>query len=135
MPSEEMGGRRLPQSPEVSAGPVMLAVFGFLAFTAVSMGILFFYLRAASPGSFAPAVKHPYPEPELQVSPQDDLRKFEAAQRAALSGYAWIDRSKGLARIPIAEAMQIIVSRGQHAYDAPDKPVVGPETDHQGAQP
>ena len=48
-----------------------------------------------------------------------------------LSGYGWVDRSKGIARIPIDEAMRIIAARGDHAYDplraAGRKPTIKPE--------
>ena len=40
----------------------------------------------------------------------------------ALSGYDWVDRSKGLARIPIDDAMRIIAARGDHAYDRSEPP-------------
>jgi len=63
-----------------------------------------------------------FPEPVLQKNPQEDLRRFEHDQRAALSGYSWVDRSKGLVRIPIEEAMRIIVARGNQAYDPLDQP-------------
>ena len=83
---------------------------------------LFFYLRSTAPGVFKSAVEHPFPEPTLEKSPQDDLRRFERDQRAALSGYGWVDRSKGLVRIPIEEAMRIVAARGDHAYDPLDPP-------------
>ena len=83
---------------------------------------LFFYLRTGAPGAFRQATEHPFPEPALQKKPQDDLKRFELEQRMSLSGYGWVDRSKGIARIPIEEAMRIITARGDHAYDPPEPP-------------
>ena len=87
---------------------------------------LFFYLRSAAPDAFKATVEHPFPAPELQKNPQGDLQDFERDQRATLSGYGWIDRSKGIARIPIEQAMQMIAAHGPHAYDAPDQPEITP---------
>ena len=74
------------------------------------MTVLFFYLRAGAPDAFRQAIEHPFPEPALQKRPQDDLKRFELEQRMSLSGYGWVDRSKGMARIPIDEAMRIIAA-------------------------
>ena len=123
MPNENMGSRRLPQPPDVATGIVIAAIAGFLGFVALSMTGLFFYLRSAAPVVFKAAVEHHFPKPTLQKRPQDDLRRFEREQRAALSGYGWVDRSKGLVRIPIEEAMRIIAARGDHAFDPLDPPV------------
>ena len=54
MPNDEMGARSIPQSPDVAAGVVVIAVTGFLAFVALTMTGLFFYLRAGTPGAFRP---------------------------------------------------------------------------------
>ena len=122
MPNEEMGARTIPQPPDVATGVVITAVAGFLAFVALAMTGLFFYLRTGAPGAFRQATEHPFPEPALQKKPRDDLKRFEFEQRMSLSGYGWVDRSKGIARIPIEEAMRIITARGDHAYDAPEPP-------------
>lgn len=126
MPNDEMGERRMPQPPGVANGIVISAVAGLLGFVALSMIGLFFYLRSAAPDAFKAAVENQFPEPALQKHPQDDLKNFERQQRAALSGYGWVDQPKGLARIPIEQAMQIVAARGAHAYDAPDQPTVTP---------
>lgn len=120
MPNETMSSRHLPQPPGVANRIVIAAVAGFLALVALSMTGLFFYLRSMAPSVFRTAAEHHFPGPALQKNPQDDLRRFESTQRDALSGYGWVDRSKGLARIPIEEAIRIVVARGDHAYDPLD---------------
>lgn len=117
MPNEEMGARTMPQPPDVATRVVLTAVAGFLAFVALTMTGLFLYLKAGAPGALRQATEHPFPEPALQKQPQDDLKRFELDQRMALTGYGWVDRSKGIARIPIEDAMRIISTRGDHAYD------------------
>ena len=118
MPNEEMGSRAIPQPPDVATGTVILSVAGFLSLVAVAMIALFFYLKVGAPTALRQPTQHDFPKPALQTSPKEDLARVEFEQRTGLSGYAWIDRSKGLARIPIAEAMRIVAAKGDHAYDA-----------------
>jgi hypothetical protein len=120
MPNEKMGNRSLPEPAAVATRTVMIAVAGFLCFVALSMTGLVFYLRSEVPGVFTAAVEHQFPEPTLQKMPQHDLQRFQQKQREALTGYGWIDRSQGIGRIPIEEAMGIIVGKGSRAFDAPD---------------
>lgn len=136
MPNEKMRARAIPQTPNVAAGVVIIAVAGFLAFVALTMTGLFFYLRTGAPGALRQATEHPFPEPALQKRPQDDLKRFEVEQRMSLSGYGWVDRSKGIARIPIEDAMRIISARGDHAYDPLEPPASAPNAARPiGAQP
>ncbi len=57
------------------------------------------------------------PEPRLQIHPQQDLRDFRAREDAVLHGYGWVDKNTGVARIPIEEAMKIVVQRGLPARE------------------
>jgi hypothetical protein len=52
------------------------------------------------------------PEPRLQTNPREDLRAFHAREDEILNGYSWIDKSAGIVRIPIDEAMKLTVQRG-----------------------
>jgi hypothetical protein len=52
------------------------------------------------------------PEPRLQTHPVRDLRELRAAEDATLTSYGWVDRKAGIVRIPIARAMELLVSRG-----------------------
>lgn len=131
MPADEMGDRRVPEAPAIATRIVLVAVFGFVAFAAVSMGGLLVYFRQLVPGPLR-ETERPYPEPTLQVSPQGDLDRFRREQASAVSGYAWIDRERGLARIPIEDAMRLVAGRGERAYDALDLPAVTPEPGSRG---
>jgi hypothetical protein len=46
-----------------------------------------------------------FPGPRLQNQPQQDLEQFKRKQMQELRTYGWVDRSQGLVRIPIEEAM------------------------------
>jgi hypothetical protein len=52
------------------------------------------------------------PMPRLQEYPQQDMRDLREKQQALLNGYGWVNRDAGVARIPIEEAMRIVVQRG-----------------------
>lgn len=52
------------------------------------------------------------PAPTLQAAPRDDLLALRAREDAELGSYAWIDRDKGLVRIPIERAMELVAERG-----------------------
>ena len=131
MSAKEMDDRRRPQEPEVATRVVLVAVFGFMAFVALGMGGLLFYFRELVPGPLRAAERH-FPEPTLQISPQGDLDRFRKEQASALDSYAWVDRERGLAQIPIAEAMRLVAGRGARAYDALDLPAVTPEPGSRG---
>lgn len=57
------------------------------------------------------------PEPRLQPHPTLDLAAERGRETATLDSYAWVDRRAGIARIPIARAMQILA--GKSAASAP----------------
>ena len=53
-----------------------------------------------------------YPDPQLQVDPARDLRRFVANEMAKLNSSGWIDQAHGIAHIPIDEAMRRIAHDG-----------------------
>jgi hypothetical protein len=52
------------------------------------------------------------PEPRLQVTPRRDLQDMRAEEDALLETYGWVDRSAGVVRIPVEEAIQRLAQRG-----------------------
>jgi hypothetical protein len=66
----------------------------------------------ASPAALVNAQKQP-PEPRLQPFPERDMREMQAAEDRILHQYAWIDPDKGIVRIPIDRAMDLIAQRGR----------------------
>jgi hypothetical protein len=51
-------------------------------------------------------------EPPLQVSPRADIDAMRERDDRALHNTAWIDRDRGLARVPIETAMEMIAKNG-----------------------
>jgi hypothetical protein len=71
--------------------------------------------RSVTPGDI-----QKFPQPRLENSERLELRDFREQEAQKLNSYGWVDQNAGVARIPIAQAMQLIVQRG-----LPIKPQVG----------
>jgi hypothetical protein len=54
----------------------------------------------------------PMPEPRLIVTPGQDLQTLRKQEDDVLQSYAWVDKDQGIARIPIARAMEILAQKG-----------------------
>ena len=52
------------------------------------------------------------PEPRLQQNPLLDLVDLRAEEARQLTSYGWVDRARGIVRIPVQDAMRIAVQRG-----------------------
>lgn len=50
--------------------------------------------------------------PRLQISPQVDLEQFRVEEEHELHGYGWVDKKTGVVRIPIDEAMNLLLKQG-----------------------
>ena len=53
------------------------------------------------------------PAPRLQTQPFKDVYQLKQAQLEKLQSYGWVDQSAGVVRIPIDEAMRIVIERGE----------------------
>lgn len=51
------------------------------------------------------------PEPRLQRFPREDILNFRLAEEAALQSYGWADKETGAVRIPIQDAMRLVLER------------------------
>jgi hypothetical protein len=70
-----------------------------------------------SPSAMVNSQKLP-PEPRLQRYPARDMREMRAGEEKILHQYAWIDPDKGIVRIPVERAMDLIAQRGLPAAPA-----------------
>jgi hypothetical protein len=108
------------EESDVDVWAVGRFVAAMVVVIAISLGLLFGlfrYFEAATGGEKPVAServnpgKRP-PEPRLEVTPVEDLRKFREAEDRALNAYGWMDREHGVVRIPIARAMELLAQRG-----------------------
>lgn len=63
----------------------------------------------ASPYAANPS---PFVGPTLQASPPTDLQEIRAHEEHILESYGWVDRQRGVVRIPIERAMDLLLERG-----------------------
>jgi hypothetical protein len=57
------------------------------------------------------------PEPRLQINPREDMRELRLHEDEILTSYGWVDKNAGIVRIPIEEAMKIVVEKGLPARE------------------
>jgi hypothetical protein len=58
------------------------------------------------------------PAPRFQENPQQELQELRAKQKALLEGYGWVNKESGVARIPIEDAMKMVVEQGLPVREA-----------------
>jgi hypothetical protein len=107
-------------------------VFEFLAGLAVALAITglvcwgmfrFFSAHMAIPAAtdspFANTRQLPL-GPQLQVNPREDWLRFRDEQQKSLETLSWQNRSAGTVRVPIEEAMDLLVKKGVPVEGAPE---------------
>ncbi|HWA83004.1 MAG TPA: hypothetical protein VG820_06210 [Fimbriimonadaceae bacterium] len=110
-----------------SLGKSIFWFFGFVVFCGVAGVVIFFLFLGGSPAgawkamtsppdNTTPVAKRlpPEPNPLLQtnVTARTDIRDLRRAENEILHGKAaWVDQSKGLARIPIDQAIDLYLSK------------------------
>jgi len=82
-----------------------------------SLGLLawlFHYFQSMEAGRSNPlptAITLP-PAPTLETSEVINLRAMRASEDETLDTYSWVDQSKGVVRIPISRAIDLLAERG-----------------------
>ena len=100
MPTDDISVRRIVLAGVLIAGTVALVVGAILA------GLAHWDLPLAGPRRADYSMREP--APALESAPQLDLQRYRDDKRRLLTTSAWVDRSAGIARIPIAEAMTLL---------------------------
>ena len=106
------------------------ALLGGTTLSLLAMGWLFGYFTTREANEQPPpssmtssaAGSSEAPEPRLQTSPTQDLKKLRAEEDAALAGYAWVDRNAGIVRIPIERAIDLVAGAGLPVMPARSAP-------------
>ena len=52
------------------------------------------------------------PEPRLQRAPVMALEEFRAGEEAILNDYGWVNPEKGIVRIPVERALELVAKEG-----------------------
>ncbi len=123
--SDAPGGH---EQSDVALRPLVWAAVALVGLAAFAHVALWLAMRSferdareadARPSPVAEARPTP-PEPRLQPSvtfhptlPYEDVIAMRNANERMLGGYAWVDRERGIARIPIERAMQQVLEESQ----------------------
>jgi hypothetical protein len=117
---------------DISFRPIVTASIGLavvIAVVFVAMRLLFSYyaMREAAtsppPNPLAAELARGEPPlPRLQAAPIEDLRRLRQLEGALLERYSWVDREKGIVRLPIERAMELLAERGLTASPEPVSP-------------
>jgi len=104
-------------------------VFNFLVVMTVVLVLTFIacwgLFRYLSAQPEAPASVSPFAEtrqlplgPQLQVNPRQDLLQYRDRQEKSLESYAWENRSAGIVRVPVEQAMELLLRKGLPVQNA-----------------
>jgi hypothetical protein len=101
--------------------PKGIALFALiLAVTVLIVGFLTYgiarHFRAGAVSRQLPASPHaqrrePAPAPHLWVNPAQEFKAMRAEDDLVLNSYGWVDKQKGIARIPIEQAMELLAQQ------------------------
>ena len=120
------------ETTDVNVWAVGKFAIGLVAVTVISVVLLFGLMRffqSQEETSVANTVEPTklFPEPQLQKTPILDLKGIRAEEDKLLNGYAWVDEKKGVVRIPVDLAIEVLAKRGLPTRPAaPGAPPVAP---------
>jgi hypothetical protein len=111
----------MPNIKPTSHEPFRVSLVGAVVFVAmlcigavIMHGVLWDWLRGTKivAPRWHPAAEVTGPAPRLQWAPEDDWNALREQQISNLHNYSWVDRKRGIARVPIDIAMQQIAAQG-----------------------
>jgi len=86
-----------------------------IVITVLSVGLLiglFRYFQSREPEPVAVDPVKTFPTPQLLRSEPTDLEEFHDVEEKLLNEYAWVDAQKGIVRIPVNRAVDLLAKRG-----------------------
>jgi hypothetical protein len=105
------------ETTDVNAWAIGKFAIGLVIVCVVSIALLFGLLKffqSRQETSVANTVEPTklFPQPQLQKTPIPDLKAIRAEEDKLLNGYAWVDQPKGVVRIPVERAIEVLAQRG-----------------------
>ena len=107
---------------EVDSPKILQIVLGLAVLIVVSMVVSWWVLQIFLGQTPAAAVvPSPLPEasqrrlppaPRLQSDPEEELRQMRREMATRLNSYGWVDENRGIVRIPIDRAMEVLLTAG-----------------------
>ena len=102
-----------------------LTILGVMFLTALVLVPMYRFLGRRERAEQKPAATVLKPDavapsfPRLVASEPAALAEFRAQEDAFLAAWGWVEKDKGIARMPIDEAMKIVAERGLPTFPAP----------------
>ncbi len=95
-------------------------VLGAVILLVVAAAFALHAFRVGGPDDrFGPAVSgetvRRFPEPRLQSARTEERERYFAEEKRKASEYGWVDRGKGIVRIPVERAMSLLEMEGREA--------------------
>lgn len=111
------------EETDVNVRAISIAAIAFVVMLAAAYSLVYATVHVLNGRNAAASAVRAYPlavgqenrlppEPRLQTNPEQDLRDLRAAEHDLLAGYHWVDRNAGVVRIPIDDAMRVVLQRG-----------------------
>jgi len=98
----------------------IITAFVLLLSGVAIVGLLCWWIFPRAPHDRLLAYPPPaYPAPSLQASPPQDMARFYRQEMERLNSVGWVDRARGIAHIPIAQAMTMIAKDGIKDWPKP----------------
>jgi hypothetical protein len=106
------------EARDLPVRPFLYVSAGFIAglvLVCLLLGLFFHLLLHVFPhrqsGASLVEKVRDFPVPELQTDPGADYAAFLAKQTEVLNNYAWVDRQRGLVRVPVEDAMKRLLQQ------------------------
>jgi hypothetical protein len=87
-------------------GLMLLCIF------ALALLLGFFKYLESTANPLAEGARPTPPQPRLETTPTVDLQAMRDAEDSILTSYGWVDQAKGVVRIPIDVAIDLLSQRG-----------------------
>jgi hypothetical protein len=107
---------------DVNIRAVLLFAFWLAVVLVAAGGAMFTLLRALEkkeraedrklPPMVVASLARTPPEPRLEPYPLAPHARLRAEEEKILTTYGWVDKDRGIARVPIDRAMELLVRRG-----------------------
>lgn len=125
--SHEPGGYERTDAKAGATFRAGLTILGVMLLTAILLLPMYRLLARGETAKQPPAAEVVESEisepaasfPRLVSSEPRVLAEFRAQEDALLTSYGWVEKDRGLARIPIDEAMRIVAERGLPQFEVP----------------
>jgi hypothetical protein len=109
------------EKEDIRATPVLKFLVGIAVTSVVTCFLLLAFYRGMRSYVAARQPEPPHmrfeedreaPAPRLQDRPDLDLQDVRAREDRILNTYGWVDKSRGIVRIPVDEAMKLVAEQG-----------------------